>query len=180
MEFVDFPKIPRYSREVVITEKIDGMNVQLAISLNGEIQIGTRNGWMLPVDDNEGIGGWVRENHDELLKLGPGRHFGEWYGFRIGKRQYDLKERRFALFNVDRWSDEKGKRPACCEVVPIIERGILCDALIESAMEKLRTQGSFAVPGFMRPEGIVIYHVSGGVGFKKTLLKDEVPKGKTR
>jgi hypothetical protein len=29
----------------------------------------------------------------------------------------------------------------------------------------------------MKPEGIVVFHVAGNVGFKKTLEKDDVPKG---
>lgn len=37
--------------------------------------------------------------------------------------------------------------------------------------------GSVAAPGFMKPEGIVIFHVQGNFGLKKTLEKDEVPKG---
>ena len=30
--------------------------------------------------------------------------------------------------------------------------------------------------GFMRPEGIVVFHVAGNVGFKKTIEKDDMPK----
>jgi hypothetical protein len=37
--------------------------------------------------------------------------------------------------------------------------------------------GSKAAPGFMKPEGIVVFHVAGNVGFKKTIEKDEEPKG---
>jgi hypothetical protein len=29
----------------------------------------------------------------------------------------------------------------------------------------------------MRPEGIVVFHVAAGVGFKKTCERDEQPKG---
>jgi hypothetical protein len=29
----------------------------------------------------------------------------------------------------------------------------------------------------MKPEGIVVFHVAGNVGFKKTIEKDEEPKG---
>ena len=28
----------------------------------------------------------------------------------------------------------------------------------------------------MKPEGIVVFHIAGNVGFKKTIEKDEVPK----
>jgi len=29
----------------------------------------------------------------------------------------------------------------------------------------------------MKPEGIVCFHVAAGMGFKKTIEKDEMPKG---
>jgi hypothetical protein len=37
--------------------------------------------------------------------------------------------------------------------------------------------GSKAAPGFMKPEGIVAFHVAGNIAFKKTIEKDEEPKG---
>jgi len=30
----------------------------------------------------------------------------------------------------------------------------------------------------MKPEGIVVFHVAGNVGFKKTIEKDGLPKSK--
>ncbi len=42
----------------------------------------------------------------------------------------------------------------------------------------LRIRGSVCVPGFMNPEGIVIYHIAGNLLFKKTLVHDDAPKGK--
>ena len=46
-----------------------------------------------------------------------------------------------------------------------------------AALEALRVRGSEAAPGFMNPEGVVIYHIAGNIGFKKTIEKDEQPKG---
>ena len=40
----------------------------------------------------------------------------------------------------------------------------------------LRLRGSKAAPGFMKPEGIVIFHTKSGAVFKKTLEKDESGK----
>lgn len=45
---------------------------------------------------------------------------------------------------------------------------------------RLRDEGSVAAPGFMKPEGIVVFHVAAGVSFKKTLEKDDQPKGRQR
>jgi len=36
--------------------------------------------------------------------------------------------------------------------------------------------GSFVAPGFMDPEGVVMFHVHGRTLFKKTIKKDDVPK----
>jgi len=110
------------------------------------------------------------------LKLGPGRHFGEWWGYGIN-RGYGLKEKRFSLFNVHKWGDET-VRPSCCYVVPVIQRHDVFDSItVERALENLKCNGSIAVPGFMKPEGIVIFHDASGQLFKKTLEKDELPKG---
>lgn len=47
---------------------------------------------------------------------------------------------------------------------------------LEGALRRLRTQGSVAAPGFMRPEGVVIFHAASSTLFKVTLEGDEAPK----
>ena len=105
LEFREFPKIARLSREMIITEKIDGTNAQILITEDGQILTGSRNRWITPQDDNYGFAKWVEENKQEILKLGVGRHFGEWWGGGI-QRGYNLPkgEKRFSLFNVSRWA----------------------------------------------------------------------------
>jgi hypothetical protein len=211
--FVSFPKISRWSRDVIVTEKIDGTNAQIYIpepgrcecghdttlhpgggecsavesglqmqaercgclAFKNEVSIfaGSRNQWITPEKDNMGFARWVENNKTELLKLGPGSHFGEWWGPGI-QRGYGLKEKKFSLFNVHRWGDGgKDVRPACCDVVPVLWRGPM-DALdVPQIMTKLDYTGSIASPGFMRPEGIVIFCTAGGQLFKKTFEKDE-------
>lgn len=172
MEFEEFPKIFRLHREIVVTEKIDGTNAQIVIGEDGTIRTGSRNRWITPMDDNFSFAAWVSMNTAELLKLGSGKHFGEWYGGKI-QRGYGLKEKRFALFNTHRWAKE---RPACCDVVPILYQGMFSETAILAALESLRTEGSRIVPGFMDPEGVVIFHTQANMGFKKTLKKDEEHK----
>jgi hypothetical protein len=173
-DFEEFPKMARLSRRIIITEKIDGTNAQVFIGEDGSMRFGSRSRWITPEDDNYGFARWATENADELRKLGPGRHFGEWWGAGI-QRGYGLKEKRFSLFNTIRWAND---RPACCHVVPVLFDGIWEDLGEPSiAVDALRQNGSLAAPGFMKPEGIVIYHVAGNVGFKKTLEKDEMSKG---
>lgn len=174
IEFQEFPKMPRWSREVIVTEKIDGTNASIFIGEAGEFLVGSRTRWITPMDDNFGFAGWAHYNKEELMKLGAGHHFGEWWGLGI-QRAYGMKEKRFSLFNTSRWSDPAA-RPSCCDVVPVIYRGMMYPAVMEDALDRLRVEGSFASKGFMDPEGIVLFHVRGGIGFKKTIHKDEVPK----
>lgn len=190
-EFTPFQKIPRYFREIIITEKIDGTNSQIFIE-NGEIHAGSRNRWLTPENDNYGFAAWVQEHRDELMQLGPGRHFGEWWGNGIN-RNYGLKERRFSLFNTVRWclhdqepqpvqtQDPRVQKmqevlPACCHLVPMLYRGLLDDMYVCDALDLLENEGSRAAPGFMNAEGIVIYHRAANSCFKATLKNDDEPK----
>ncbi len=171
--FIKFPKIPRLYRDIVITEKIDGTNAQIFVpeDPNEPILAGCRTRWITPEDDNHGFAKWVKTNEVELRKLGRGHHFGEWWGQGIN-RGYGLEEKRFSLFNVTKWGDES-KRPACCHVVPVIGEGRFEDWTVESALVSLAWGGSYAAPGFMNPEGIVIFHTAGGGMFKVTLKDDD-------
>jgi hypothetical protein len=171
-DFAEFPKMPRLSREVIITEKLDGTNAQIYITEEYQFFTGSRTRWITPEDDNFGFAKWAQDHRDELMELGPGRHFGEWWGVGI-QRNYGLSERRFSLFNVSRWAES---RPACCHVVPVLLRGEFDTARINCALEILATEGSVAAPRFMKPEGIIVFHTAANMGFKKTIEKDEVPK----
>lgn len=173
IEFRGFPKIARLSREIIITEKIDGTNAQIYIGSNGEVLVGSRKRWITPESDNFGFAKWANMHKEELLMLGPGQHFGEWWGEGI-QRGYDIAERRFSLFNVQ-WHN--GAIPSCCRVVPILYQGIFDTHHIQETLDKLRDLGSKAAPGFMRPEGIIIFHKASGTLFKKTIENDEKPKG---
>jgi RNA ligase len=176
MEFVEFNKIARLSRNCVVTEKIDGTNASITITDTGEFLVGSRTRWITPEDDNYGFARWAHANKEELLKLGPGQHFGEWWGLGI-QRNYGVKEKRFSLFNTARWSDD-AIRPACCSVVPVLYSGLFDTVMINETIGTLRDLGSAAAPGFMKPEGIVVWHEAARIFFKKTIEKDEVPKGK--
>jgi hypothetical protein len=173
-EFKEFPKIHRLFRDVIVTEKIDGTNACVIVGEDGTVSAQSRTRIITPQDDNFGFAAWVAEHAEELRELGPGHHFGEWWGSGI-QRRYGLTERRFSLFNTHRWSES---RPACCHVVPVIGSGNLDGwALAKSCIETLREQGSFAAPGFMKPEGVVVFHTASNALFKATLEKDEERKG---
>lgn len=191
-EFAEFPKIARLSRECIITEKIDGTNAQVCITEDGQMLVGSRNRWITPDQDNFGFAAWAHDHREELMGLGVGRHFGEWWGQGI-QRKYGMTEKRWSLFNVLRWclAGETPQRiptadprivkmqcalPECCHLVPVLYRGEFTTEACEKAIAELRVTGSKAAPGFNKPEGIVCYHIAGNVGFKKTLEKDNEPK----
>lgn len=198
MEFREMPKMARLSREVVITEKLDGTNASVAIHNNAEVGdvapavcsvliegtqhwvfAGSRTRWVTPgANDNYGWATWVKENADELAKLGPGHHFGEWWGKGI-QRGYGLTEKRFSLFNTMRWdSPEQLERlvPVGIHVVPVLYRGPMKET--QPYIDDLKAGGSWASMGYMDPEGIVVYHMATRTMFKQTIDKDDEPKGK--
>lgn len=168
-----FPKIPRLNREVIVTEKIDGTNGLIAVDEDGTIRAGSRNRWLTVDADNFGFASWVRDHAAELgLALGPGLHFGEWYGAGI-QRGYGLTEKRFALFNSGRWSADDPPDP--CYVVPILARGSYAvSELVDSALDVLIQDGSHVSDQrFDHPEGIVVYHTAARSYFKVTLEGDK-------
>jgi len=229
IEFTSFPKIARLNRNITITEKIDGTNAAIGIvdgitdpefgpegqvchvwtgELSGyTVYAQSRKALIAPERDNFGFAQWVWDNAALLASaLGPGLHFGEWWGSGI-QRGYDLPkgEKRFSLFNTKRWyglamlEPDRGwmrpdgllvKVPAELGVVPILYEGPFNEGLghgtlkwamrpWDAALDHLAVHGSLASPGFMKPEGIVIYHHAQNSMFKVTLEKDEEPKGLT-
>ncbi len=168
-EFEPFQKIPRLKRGCVITEKIDGTNAQVYFADDGTMHVGSRNRWITPDNDNYGFARWCADNEQELRKLGPGRHFGEWWGSGI-QRRYNVPDKRFSLFNVGRWATQE--LPSCVSLVPVLHNGEFTTNAVDAALDLLRTQGSVASPGFMNPEGIVVFHVASQTLYKVTLGDD--------
>jgi len=198
--FESFPSLTRFSQGWSITEKIDGTNAQVYIThYDAEpdddqhrreldmLSLGEKDGYRIfagsrtrmitTSNDNHGFAGWVKNNSDMLIDtLGPGRHFGEWWGRGI-QRGYGLNEKRFSLFNSLRWKQED--LPEGLYVVPCIVNNEYLDNPGEAAQEALnglKIMGSHAAPGFMNPEGIVMFHRASGVAFKKTFDYDEYGK----
>lgn len=145
-EFKGWPKIPRWENETyIITEKLDGTNGCIVITEDGDIFAQSRSRILdeTSAGDNYGFCKWVRGNKTDLLALGVGYHYGEWWGRGIN-RNYGLKERRFSLFNI--WMDI----PDGLYRVPVVAD------TYEAAWNRLTEEGSIAVPGFMNPEGFVM------------------------
>lgn len=162
MEFKPWPKITRVEnrRKPIFTEKIDGTNACIVIGEDGYFGAQSRNKIITPEDDNYGFAGWCQRNKEKLLCLGPGYHFGEWWGLGIG-RGYNQDKKRFALFNATRWTNHPNLHPDLIGVVPILPV-----SSAEEAREYLREHGSIVAPGFMRPEGAVMFDPDTETCFK--------------
>ena len=169
--FNPFQKIPRLTRDMYVTEKLDGTNASVHITPEGEFVTCSRNRIITPVDDNYGFSRWANEHKEELMKLGVGSHFGEWWGNGI-QRGYGLKEKRFSLFNP---KCDISLIP-CVSVVPKLYKGTFSLGKVDALVEQLKASGSVAVPGFMDPEGVVVWHEAAGTYFKKTCKDDGISK----
>lgn len=125
----------------------------------------SRKRLITPDDDNHGFAAWVWANARTLVNdLGPGRHFGEWWGQGI-QRNYDMDHKRFSLFNTKKWYAEEFSTPKL-DVVPVLYEGELEFFDVEAQLDDLRDDGSYAAEGFMNPEGIVLYHHHANQVFK--------------
>lgn len=209
IEFSEWPKTPRWFRDITITEKIDGTNGGIHIReftfghhaaveipkfaklVMGQVQddsglpvheyliaAQSRKRLVTPADDNQGFARWVWNNADHLIgTLGAGTHYGEWWGQGI-QRNYGANRKAFSLFNTHKWGQVLDEEPDAhgLAVVPRLYQGPNDAGAIDDALDELRDYGSFAAPGFDRPEGIVIYHSAARQVFKVLIESDDVPK----
>ena len=174
--FEAWPEIEQFFSYVCISEKCDGTNAQIDIE-GEEVLVGSRSRWLTPEDDNFGFAKKVQESKDELIKsLGQGKHFGEWMGSGVG-RNYGMTEKRFVLFNATRWTQPKkdGLLPSWVDVVPVLYSGPYKEGIVTETMSKLKETGSIIAPGFMRPEGIVIYFSRADLCFKYVFEAETTP-----
>lgn len=175
IEFEAWPKTTRLFRPVTVTEKIDGTNACIIFAQDEdtpdgyELGVQSRNRLITPWDDNQGFAQWVAENHGELFeKLSYGRHYGEWWGQKIG-RKYNMTHRVFSIFNTDLWSVQPYVAPPKFEIgdavltsAPVLYRGDFDQDKILGAAAALLRDGSEASShlgeDFDKPEGICIWH----------------------
>jgi hypothetical protein len=176
---------------MVVTEKIDGSNAAFVIEttyqstyppqslraneahVDGYIYrfaAQSRKRIITPEDDNFGFAKWAYSNASALIRiLGEGRHFGEWWGSGI-QRGYNLPkgEKRFSLFNTPRWRETDLSELPGLWTVPELYVGEFSVEKIEEIKDTLLREGSEASPGFLNPEGVVVYHTASRSAYKST------------
>lgn len=173
-DFEGFASIERIQQPITITEKIHGSNAQILID-GTDIYAGSRTRWITPDEDNYNFAKWVYGSRDRLIAvLGDGQHFGEWYGSGINAG-YGLKEKRFALFNTHRWTPvrDAGELPEGVDVVPVLYAGPFTSTIIDETMAALKAGGSVLVPGYAKPEGVVIRWDRTKVLMKRTFEAED-------
>ena len=183
MDFKEFPKIEKLtSVNMLITLKIHGTNASIAIydetqedgSIVRKLKTGSRTKWVTPDNDNYGFARFVQERKDEFIeKLGLGVHYGEFYGLGINSGE-GMKTKQLALFDVNRYNNKETgiqSLPPQVITVPVLYQGPFSLEKIEEMMAELKEKGSPLVPGFMRPEGVVVTIL--GKRFKKVFDAEE-------
>jgi hypothetical protein len=156
-----FESIPPGATRIEVTD----YSVENPTTNHFQIRAGSRTRWLLPNSvqkngDNFGFAEWVRLNALDLVRLGEGKHYGEWWGAGIGRR-YDLDYKVFSLFNTFRPAESL---PSCVRQVPVLYKGPVDFAEVGEAEVKLFHGGSVAAPGFMKPEGLIVW--MGGERYK--------------
>lgn len=207
IQFQAWPKTPRLFRDIVITEKVDGTNSAVIIQesdsdgecsayvlahverdgVEYEVAAQSRNRLALPgkATDNHGFAGFVQQNAEELFDLlGPGRHFGEWWGKGIQGRYKNVHPqiRGFALFNTAKhkvlhaWLPMHGGIDVLVEPVHVLYEGPFSEKVIRDTLEELKENGSWTSP-LDKAEGIVVFHTQSRQVYKYTIEGDDAYKG---
>lgn len=175
-QFTEWPSIARLDRPIIITRKIDGNNSAVGIHENDDstytVWAQSRTRIIKPGkdSDNYGFAQWVSDHEETLVvDLGPGLHFGEWWGLGI-RGGYGKKERTFSLFNTSRWGEAEFVTPNL-DVVEVLGMSSYFDrTLVDECLQKLIER---SVDTGIREEGVVIFHTHGNLMFKKTIEKDD-------
>jgi hypothetical protein len=175
LTFTPWPKIHRLFRDVVVTEKINGTNAAIGVTEDYEVYAQSRKKLIFPgkQTDNYGFAGWVQENRGDIIELlGPGLHFGEWFGEGIQGNPNQMSGKWFALFNAPRW--RIAPLPERVITVPILYEGPFSEAKVLECVADVRDNGS-KLGG--KAEGVVVYFTVNNMSFKIMCENDDIPKG---
>lgn len=136
--------------------------------------------------DNQGFAKWVTRNLSTLIRdLGVGRHYGEFWGNKIG-RGYGLPEgdQRFSLFNPSFFDGRTEVTDGGVLVmfephtpglstVPVLYHGPLDTKAVSNVLADLQANGSRAVVGYSKPEGVIVFHTHANRIIGKVTLDNQ-------
>lgn len=194
--FKKWNSTPRlFNSNMTITEKIDGSNGAIHVvpskmfgDLHSELDSASygyvtrgrdkyvvlaqsRSRILSVEEDNHGFAQWVIDRAETLVDdLGVGVHYGEFWGLKINSG-YNTPHKHFSLFNADRW-EYTDFTTEHLHHVPILYRGKFDTSFVKSTLLMLQSHGSFASPGFRKPEGVCVFHHASKQTFKYTLNGD--------
>lgn len=195
-EFVPWAKTYRLftGKGIVVTEKIDGTNACIVFDDEGDMFVQSRRRIITPESDNYGFARWATDMQDELFYiLGPGRHYGEWWGQGI-QRGYGMNRKVFSVFNTRRWyggTDEEtldsmdtrsymAGLAGMITAVPTIYSGHFSEYEILKSANVLRTDGSMAARlqgvDYDNAEGVCIFFPDNGMVMKHVFDNDDKHK----
>lgn len=129
------------------------------------VRAGSRERWLTPgkQTDNYGFAAFVQTNASAIVRLlGEGDHYGEWWGQGI-QRNYGLGRKFFTLFNPARYphlppASQQVEERALLGRVEVLGTAFekVDFAALELRAAALLLNGSVTVPGWMKPEGVVV------------------------
>lgn len=197
MKYPSFNKIERLENiYCIISEKIDGTNGLIEINYDS-VKFGSKNRYLESHEDNAGfmnfysyhknifintakelnekeieISGETLTKYEEIY---PIHIYGEWFGKGI-QRGYGLDKKFFMPFNPE-YAELLIEHEVPHIVRPyILYEGKFSEKVATSSMHFLKEEGSYVIPKYMKPEGIVIYFPKYNFYLKDTF---EGPKWKT-
>lgn len=175
-EWTGFPKIARLNRDCVVTEKVDGTNAAILIQ-SGRLRVYSKSEELTGSIDSYGFYAWVMERKRAILDtFEDGLLRGEFAGPGINRNRHQLTSKTFYCFAAEpRVREGVTGLPDGFNVVPVLYEGPFDTAAINREVDRLRINGSL-VGG--TPEGVVVFHLAGSVGFKVTCLNDNTPKSR--
>ena len=192
MSYPSFPSIERIENLYChITEKVDGTNglIEIHESCCDGVKFGSRNRYITSEDDNNGFARFFENRISMLFSstnyieeenlIYPIQIYGEWFGKGI-QRGYGLEEKYFMPFSEYLATKLIDAGVPNIKMPVTLYSGKFSVGTLDGCMNKLKDEGSQVIPGYNRPEGVVVYFPKYNFRLKETFegpkWKDAIPK----
>ena len=196
MSYPSFPSIERLENLYChITEKVDGTNGLIEIGIQTDllltVNFGSQNRYISSHDDNMGFVNFFEQHTGDIFNIYdmikeekgditlPLHIYGEWFGKGI-QRGYGLADKHFMPFSEFLATKLIDAGVPNIKMPVTLHSGKFSIATLDGCMNKLKDEGSQVIPGYNRPEGVVIYFPTYNFRLKETFegpkWKDAIPK----